>query len=212
MVPFKCDVHGWMNAYVGVLEHPYFAVTDKDGKFTLKGLPPGTYTIEAWHEKLGTQTARSRSARRKPRTRTSRSRRPRPPRTRQDRQEGLDRREGSRTEVNMAFGPPVPPLLPLPPLLPIRPREFRAPPLCDVRRRLHRPARPRGQPGHQHRLGTVGSRLADHLRLEHVLVPAVQVGRRHPLRTRPPAHRQHGRLPHDHPRRVAGVRAIRAAG
>jgi hypothetical protein len=57
MVPFKCDVHGWMNAYVGVMSHPYYAVTDKDGKFELKGLPPGTYTIEAWHEKLGTQTA-----------------------------------------------------------------------------------------------------------------------------------------------------------
>jgi plastocyanin len=57
MVPFKCDVHGWMNAYVGVLDHPFFAVTDKDGKFSLKGLPPGTYTIEAWHEKAGTQTA-----------------------------------------------------------------------------------------------------------------------------------------------------------
>jgi plastocyanin len=57
MVPFKCDVHGWMNAYVGVLDHPYFAVTDKDGKFSLKGLPPGTYTIEAWHEKGGAQTA-----------------------------------------------------------------------------------------------------------------------------------------------------------
>ena len=57
MVPFKCDVHGWMNAYVGVLDHPFFAVTDKDGKFSLKGLPPGTYTIEAWHEKGGTQTA-----------------------------------------------------------------------------------------------------------------------------------------------------------
>jgi plastocyanin len=55
MVPFKCDVHGWMNAYVGVLDHPYFAVTDQDGKFDLKTLPPGTYTIEAWHEKLGTQ-------------------------------------------------------------------------------------------------------------------------------------------------------------
>ncbi len=54
MVPFKCDVHGWMNAYIGVLDHPYFAVTDKDGKFDLKTLPPGTYTIEAWHERLGT--------------------------------------------------------------------------------------------------------------------------------------------------------------
>jgi plastocyanin len=56
MVPFKCDVHGWMNAYVGVLDHPFFAVTDEEGKFDIKGLPPGTYTIEAWHEKGGTVT------------------------------------------------------------------------------------------------------------------------------------------------------------
>jgi plastocyanin len=56
MVPFKCYVHGWMNAYVGVLDHPYYAVTKDDGKFELKDLPAGTYTIEAWHEKLGTQT------------------------------------------------------------------------------------------------------------------------------------------------------------
>jgi plastocyanin len=56
MVPFKCEVHGWMNAYVGVLDHPYFAVTTDSGKFDLKGLPPGTYTVEAWHEKLGTKT------------------------------------------------------------------------------------------------------------------------------------------------------------
>jgi len=56
MVPFKCDVHGWMNAWIGVLDHPYYAVTSADGSFSLKGLPPGTYTIEAWHEKLGTQT------------------------------------------------------------------------------------------------------------------------------------------------------------
>jgi Carboxypeptidase regulatory-like domain len=56
MLPFKCDVHGWMNAYLGVLDHPYFAVTGTDGKFELKTLPPGTYTIEAWHEKLGTAT------------------------------------------------------------------------------------------------------------------------------------------------------------
>jgi plastocyanin len=56
MIPFKCDVHGWMNAYVGVLDHPYFAVTGNDGAFSLASLPPGTYTIEAWHEKLGAST------------------------------------------------------------------------------------------------------------------------------------------------------------
>jgi plastocyanin len=56
MVHIKCDVHNWMNAYAGVLNHPYFAVTANGGSFELKGLPPGTYTVEAWHEKLGTQT------------------------------------------------------------------------------------------------------------------------------------------------------------
>jgi plastocyanin len=56
MVPFKCEVHGWMNAYVGVVSNPYFAVTGPDGKFSLKGLPPGTYTIDAWQEKLGDMT------------------------------------------------------------------------------------------------------------------------------------------------------------
>ena len=56
MVKIKCDVHGWMNAYVGVLDHPYFAVTDAQGSFNIEGLPAGEYTIEAWHEKLGTKT------------------------------------------------------------------------------------------------------------------------------------------------------------
>jgi len=56
MIPFKCDVHKWMNAYLGVLDHPFYAVTSNTGRFELKGLPPGTYTVEAWHEKLGTQT------------------------------------------------------------------------------------------------------------------------------------------------------------
>lgn len=56
MITFKCDVHPWMNCYVGVSSHPFFAVTKEDGKFEISGLPPGTYEIEAWHEKLGTQT------------------------------------------------------------------------------------------------------------------------------------------------------------
>ena len=56
MIPFKCDVHGWMNAYVGVMDHPFFAVSAGGGAFALKTLPPGTYEIEAWHEKLGTHT------------------------------------------------------------------------------------------------------------------------------------------------------------
>ena len=56
MVPFKCDVHGWMNAYVGVLDNPYFEVTGTDGMFDISTLPPGDYVIEAWHEALGTQT------------------------------------------------------------------------------------------------------------------------------------------------------------
>ena len=56
MVPFKCNVHNWMTAYVGVLDHPFYAVSGSDGSFSIEGLPPGTYTIEAWHEKLGTQT------------------------------------------------------------------------------------------------------------------------------------------------------------
>ncbi len=47
----KCDVHPWMFAYVGVCDHPFFAVTDKDGNFKISGLPDGKYTIEAFHQK-----------------------------------------------------------------------------------------------------------------------------------------------------------------
>ncbi len=57
--PFKvkCDVHPWMGAFLGVFDHPYFAVTDDSGSYTISGLAPGKYVIEAWHEKLGSQIA-----------------------------------------------------------------------------------------------------------------------------------------------------------
>jgi plastocyanin len=54
----KCEVHPWMSAYIAVINNPYFAVTGDDGTFTLKSLPPGEYTIEAWHERYGTRTAK----------------------------------------------------------------------------------------------------------------------------------------------------------
>ena len=53
-IPVKCNVHPWMRGYIAVFKHPYFAVTTTDGGFRLPDLPPGEYTIEAWHEKLGT--------------------------------------------------------------------------------------------------------------------------------------------------------------
>jgi nitrous oxide reductase accessory protein NosL len=56
MVPFKCNVHNWMHAYIGVVEHPFFGVSDGSGRFSIAKLPPGSYTIEAWHERLGTST------------------------------------------------------------------------------------------------------------------------------------------------------------
>src|SRR5450432_448536 len=55
-IPVKCNVHPWMRGYIAVFKHPYFAVTDKNGSFELKDVPPGTYTITAWQERLGTQT------------------------------------------------------------------------------------------------------------------------------------------------------------
>jgi plastocyanin len=53
MFPVTCSVHPWMRSYIGVSPHPFFAVTGDDGSFTLKGVPPGTYTVEAVHEKYG---------------------------------------------------------------------------------------------------------------------------------------------------------------
>ena len=56
MIPIKCNQHPWMQMYLSVLGNPFFAVTDKDGKFSLQGLPPGTYTIAAVQEKYGEKT------------------------------------------------------------------------------------------------------------------------------------------------------------
>ncbi|HLR07347.1 MAG TPA: carboxypeptidase-like regulatory domain-containing protein, partial [Pyrinomonadaceae bacterium] len=50
LVPVKCNQHPWMKSYVGVLKHPFFAVSGEDGSFTIKGVPPGKYTVVAWHE------------------------------------------------------------------------------------------------------------------------------------------------------------------
>ena len=56
MVKFKCNVHPWMSAYAGVVEHPFFGTTDPSGAVSIAGMPAGTYTLEAWQEKYGTQT------------------------------------------------------------------------------------------------------------------------------------------------------------
>lgn len=56
MVQMKCDVHPWMSSYIGVVAHPFFAVTGEDGSFRIQNLPAGTYTLEVWRERLGTQT------------------------------------------------------------------------------------------------------------------------------------------------------------
>lgn len=55
-IPVKCNIHPWMRGYIAVFKHPYFIVTKEDGSFALPNLPPGTYTIKAWHEKLGIAT------------------------------------------------------------------------------------------------------------------------------------------------------------
>jgi plastocyanin len=57
MFPVKCDVHPWMQAYVAVMAHPFFAVSDASGEYRIEGLPAGEYELEAWHERLGTRTA-----------------------------------------------------------------------------------------------------------------------------------------------------------
>lgn len=57
MTPFKikCDVHGWMKSYMAVMPHPFYSVSQANGTFTISNLPPGQYTVVAWHEKYGQQ-------------------------------------------------------------------------------------------------------------------------------------------------------------
>ncbi len=57
MFSISCDVHAWMTSWCAVVDHPFFDVTAKDGKFSIEGLEAGTYEIEAWHERMGAQTA-----------------------------------------------------------------------------------------------------------------------------------------------------------
>lgn len=56
IMKIKCDIHPWMTAYIHVVPHPFFAVSDDKGQFEISGLPPGDYTLEAWHERYGTQS------------------------------------------------------------------------------------------------------------------------------------------------------------
>jgi plastocyanin len=53
MIPIRCNVHPWMGAYIGVVDHPFYSVSDSTGFFSLRNVPAGEFTIEAWHEKFG---------------------------------------------------------------------------------------------------------------------------------------------------------------
>ena len=55
MIHVKCNIHSWMQAYIGVVDSPYFAVSGEDGSYRIGNLPPGTYTVAIWQERLGTQ-------------------------------------------------------------------------------------------------------------------------------------------------------------
>ena len=56
-IPVKCNIHPWMHGYFVVVKGPY-AVTDDKGSYTITGVPPGNYTVTAWQEEYGTQTAK----------------------------------------------------------------------------------------------------------------------------------------------------------
>jgi plastocyanin len=58
MIPVKCNIHAWMKSYIGVLDHPFFAVSDRAGQFAIEGLPAGEYVLAGWHESLGEVTQR----------------------------------------------------------------------------------------------------------------------------------------------------------
>ncbi len=59
LVPVKCDQHPWMRSFIGVMKHPFFAVSAEDGSFTISGVPPGKYTVVAWHEGPGSGTQKT---------------------------------------------------------------------------------------------------------------------------------------------------------
>lgn len=69
IVRVECDIHHWMRAWIVVAAHPYYAVTESDGSFVLEGVPPGTYTLQVWHERLGGSRTESHGARIGPRAR-----------------------------------------------------------------------------------------------------------------------------------------------
>jgi len=70
MLPVKCNQHPWMKMYINVVKNPFYAVTDKSGKYEIKGLPPGDYTIAFVQEKLASRTRKSRLGRKKPKPST----------------------------------------------------------------------------------------------------------------------------------------------
>jgi len=70
MLPVKCNQHPWMKMYINVVKNPFYAVTDKSGKYEIKGLPPGDYTIAFVQEKLGEQDQKVTVGRKKPKPST----------------------------------------------------------------------------------------------------------------------------------------------
>ena len=178
-----------MHAYVGVVSHPYFAVSGERRQVRAADDSAGHL-----HDRSGAREARppdaDRDARREGRERnhvhvqTGRMNGP-----------GGWKLEAGGWVQQASCGVPASNLRP--------PTSWNlnalASPLRQARHRLHGPADRGGRHGDEHRLGPLGARLADDVRVEHVHVPAEQVGRRHPLRAQPPADREHGRVPDDHP-------------